>query len=521
MGVMLCIAVAFRIFKPQAATPVPPPATIPPMCNTSNAARLGALANETGRVPLAARRRAIVLTTEDAWCAYYTGAWGADDLKPLSKSGAQWLHLAATGVDALDTLLAMRLYAKSNATADMVVERLSVRAPDRINAFEATIRVLGGLVSACHASRDVRLLRAAAALGADLSVVFNSPTTIPYSDVDLSTRAAWAVGRSDRSDSAESSLAEAGTMRLEFDALSLAVGAEPFEESGSAQALLVAGCAGGLAPGTHVSPVTGEWTEGGEVGIGAHSDSFYEYLLKSWIHGGKRDPWLLEAHQNAVQGVTTRLLARSPREGLLYVGKLVNGELVPSMEHLACFYPGLLALAHMHDVRTRPEHAAAEATALGALGLADQMGVARELLATCVAMGKRPRTGVAPERVRFEPPGTPVGGDMFVERGRGRLRPETVESLFLMHRATGEARYRHEGWAIWRAIQLAARVPGGYAALEDVTRLDTPHMDVMESYFIAETLKYLWLLFSDSSALNLQTMVLNTEGHAFPVRTPT
>ena len=45
------------------------------------------------------------------------------------------------------------------------------------------------------------------------------------------------------------------------------------------------------------------------------------------------------------------------------------------------------------------------------------------------------------------------------------------------------------------------------------------HNDVQESFFFAETLKYLFLIFSDDDVVDLKKWVFNTEGHAFPIRT--
>ena len=53
----------------------------------------------------------------------------------------------------------------------------------------------------------------------------------------------------------------------------------------------------------------------------------------------------------AMRGVRSRLLARSAG-GLLYVAELVDGTLVPKMDHLVCFLPGVLALGHLHGLNT-------------------------------------------------------------------------------------------------------------------------------------------------------------------------
>ena len=51
----------------------------------------------------------------------------------------------------------------------------------------------------------------------------------------------------------------------------------------------------------------------------------------------------------------------------------------------------------------------------------------------------------------------------------------------------------------------------------DVYSSQSPKDDVQQSFFIAETLKYLYLLFSDDSVLPLDQWVFNTEAHPLPV----
>lgn len=73
------------------------------------------------------------------------------------------------------------------------------------------------------------------------------------------------------------------------------------------------------------------------------------------------------------------------------------------------------------------------------------------------------------------------------------LRPELAESTLALYQATGKKRYLRAGEDLLGALQSKNRVECGYAALGDVETgaLD----DRMDSFFIAETLKYLFLLF--------------------------
>merc|ERR1719235_1936779 len=93
------------------------------------------------------------------------------------------------------------------------------------------------------------------------------------------------------------------------------------------------------------------------------------------------------------------------------------------------------------------------------------------------------------------------------------IRPETAETLFYLYRLTGEEKYRSEGESMFRAIVKHTKVPGGYASVRDVNKIPTDKMDEMQSFIMAETFKYLYLLFAPSDALDLKKFVLNTEGH--------
>jgi len=98
-------------------------------------------------------------------------------------------------------------------------------------------------------------------------------------------------------------------------------------------------------------------------------------------------------------------------------------------------------------------------------------------------------------------------------------RPETIESLFYLYRVTGDTIYREWGWKIFEAFEKYTRLTDGYASIDNVLTPDNPgYKDKMETFYLAETLKYLFLLFSDDSSLfSLDEFVFNTEAHPLPV----
>jgi len=110
-----------------------------------------------------------------------------------------------------------------------------------------------------------------------------------------------------------------------------------------------------------------------------------------------------------------------------------------------------------------------------------------------------------------------VKRDYFVTRPAWLSRPETIESIYVMYRTTGDVVWRERGWAIFQAIDKYARTSSGYTSISGVD-METPRLeDSMPSYFMAETLKYLYLLFLEDDRLPADRWVFNTEAHPLPI----
>ncbi|KAF8623208.1 hypothetical protein AX15_006446 [Amanita polypyramis BW_CC] len=99
------------------------------------------------------------------------------------------------------------------------------------------------------------------------------------------------------------------------------------------------------------------------------------------------------------------------------------------------------------------------------------------------------------------------------------LRPETVESLYILWRVTGDFQWRAKGWEIFKAIKRETMTASGFANLRSVERSPAPKEDSMPSYFLAETLKYLYLMFKEEDLVPLDRYVFNTEAHPLPIFT--
>lgn len=58
---------------------------------------------------------------------------------------------------------------------------------------------------------------------------------------------------------------------------------------------------------------------------------------------------------------------------------------------------------------------------------------------------------------------------------------------------------------------------GGYSGINNILSEPIPYNDNQESFFLAETLKYLYLLFAEDDLMSLDEFVFNTEAHPFRI----
>jgi hypothetical protein len=201
-----------------------------------------------------------------------------------------------------------------------------------------------------------------------------------------------------------------------------------------------------------------------------------------------------------VRGIVEKLVMFSYPSRWAYVAEYRRRELYHKMDHLACFVGGMIALGAT-EIAEFPHKA-------------ELIELAGKLTETCVKMYTRQKSGVSPEFIEF-----PGQQDFVNGNGFYILRPETMESLFYMWRLTREQKWRDYGWAIFRAIDRFCRVDtGGYSGLTEVNVAVPVKDNLMQSFWLAETLKYMYLLFAEDDALDLSQWVLNTEAHPLRVR---
>jgi mannosyl-oligosaccharide alpha-1,2-mannosidase len=362
--------------------------------------------------------------------------------------------------------------------------------------FEFNIRFVGGLLSAYALSGEEMLKEKAVVIADHLMPAFNTPSGIPKSLLNLATgnikNWGWASGGS-------SILAEFGSLHLEFQYLTHLTGDMKYLEKVEKirQHLKSINKPGGLYP-NFLNPNTGNWGTK-HISLGALGDSFYEYLLKSWLMTSKQDVDGRDMYYEAVDAIDKNLVKRT-NSGMMYITDMKNGRSDGKMQHLTCFAGGMFALGATHATNGQSDH---------------YMELARGVANVCHESYQRTATKLGPEAFRVD-----AGGRMTSRNNEKMylLRPETVETYFYLWRLTHDQKYRDWGWEVVQALEENCRVEsGGYTGVKDVYNDKVPTDNVQQSFFIAETLKYLFLLFSEDSVLPLDSWVLNTEAHPFPV----
>ncbi|XP_050084037.1 endoplasmic reticulum mannosyl-oligosaccharide 1,2-alpha-mannosidase isoform X1 [Anopheles aquasalis] len=447
------------------------------------------------------RQRAVVEAFKHSWKGYKEYAWGHDNLKPISMGFSDWFGLGLTIVDSLDTLYIMDLQDEFDEARTWVEKYLKFDGNREVNLFEVTIRVVGGLLSAYHLSGDRMFLDKAIDLGNRLLPCFDSPSGIPFSDVNIGSLTAHAPKWSP-----DSSTSEVATLQLEFRDLSRSSENPVFEKVAARVNLKIHELDKneGLVP-IFINANTGQFRNFATVSLGARADSYYEYLLKQWLQTGKKkDDFLVEDYQLSMRGVLNQLVRTTPNEKHLYIGELINGkDFKPKMDHLTCYLPGTLLLGYKNGMPKT------------------HLRLATDLLETCYQTYMKQPTQLAPEITYFNVNGESET-DIYVKTNDAHnlLRPEFIESLYYFYAITGNRTYQDMGWTIFEAFNRYTKVKNGYTSIGNVkSPLNTRPRDMMESFWLGETLKYFYLLFSDDrNEIDLDKYVFNTEAHPLPIR---
>ncbi|EMR62165.1 putative mannosyl-oligosaccharide -alpha-mannosidase protein [Eutypa lata UCREL1] len=274
----------------------------------------------------------------------------------------------------------------------------------------------------------------------------------------------------------------------------------------------------GLLP-IFVHPETGKFTTQ-EIRLGSRGDSYYEYLIKQYVQTSGQEPIYLDMWEESLAGIQRHLITTTKDAGLKFVAELpwgIGGKLSPKMDHLVCFLPGSIALGATGGYTLTEARKGLD----WSVEKENQIQLARDLMKTCWGMYAVTKTGLAPEIAWFNTRDSdlrPNPGDRPLASTKNSIaawkkdyivkpldahnlqRPETIESLFMMWRITEDPLYREWGWKIFKSFEKYTKVNSGkgYTSLNDVNAIPPPMRDNMESFWLAETLKYLYLLFSPS-----------------------
>uniref|UniRef100_A0AAX7U0H2 alpha-1,2-Mannosidase n=1 Tax=Astatotilapia calliptera TaxID=8154 RepID=A0AAX7U0H2_ASTCA len=446
-------------------------------------------------------RDQIVEMFDHAYGSYMKYAYPADELMPLSCRGRvrgqepnrgdiddSLGKFSLTLIDTLDTLVVLNKLDEFEEAVKKAVSDVRLDNDVVVSVFETNIRVLGGLLGG-HVMADLlrqrgermqwyrdELLHMAKELGHRLLPAFNTTSGLPYPKVNLRYGVLNPLSRTGTE--SDTCTACAGTMILEFAALSRLSGNSVFEEHArkALDVLWERRQRGSDLVGTVINIHNGEWVRR-DSGVGAGIDSYYEYLMKAYILLG--DNVFLDrfnVHYSAIM----KYISQPPL--LLNVHMHNPTVSVRSwMDSLLAFFPGLQVLRG--DLKPAIE--------------------THEMLYQVTKQHK-----FLPEAFTTE---------FRVHWGQHLLRPEFAESTYYLYKATGDPYYLRVGQSIVEKLNAYARVPCGFAAVQDV-RTGT-HEDRMDSFFLAEMFKYLYLMFSEKSHLpiDMDGYIFTTEAHLLPI----
>nr|XP_023854793.1 ER degradation-enhancing alpha-mannosidase-like protein 3 isoform X6 [Salvelinus alpinus] len=464
----------------------------------SNLCRLGQSMSREEKLKL---RNQVVEMFDHAYSNYMDHAYPADELMPLTCRGrVRGLEpsrgdvddalgkFSLTLIDTLDTLVLLNKTTEFEEAVRRVLTDVRLDNDIVVSVFETNIRVLGGLLgghSMAVMLKDTgyhmqwyqdELLHMAKDVGLRLLPAFNTSSGLPYPRVNLKHGIRGPESRTGTE--TDTCTACAGTIILEFAALSRFTGDPVFEvharraldflwEKRQRNSNLV---------GTTINIHSGEWVRR-DSGVGAGIDSYYEYLLKAYILLG--DDLFLQRF-NIHYASIMKYISQPP----LLLDVHIHKPLLPArtwMDSLLAFFPGLQVLKG--DIRPAIE--------------------THEMLYQVT------------KKHNFLPEAFTT--DFRVHWAQHPLRPEFAESTYFLYKATKDPYYLEVGRTVLDNLNRFARVPCGFAAMKDVRT--GSHEDRMDSFFLAEMFKYLFLLFAEEEDLtfNVEDYIFTTEAHLLPL----
>ncbi|KAF2845745.1 glycoside hydrolase family 47 protein [Plenodomus tracheiphilus IPT5] len=458
--------------------------------------------SEQDTIKRISRQKAVKETFERCWSSYRARAWMKDELAPISGGSKDTFGgWGATLIDSLDTLWIMNMKDEFDEAVNAAVGiDFGPRGSEDVNMFETIIRHLGGLIAAYDVSgcQDIRLLQKAVEVGDMAYASFDTPNRMPVTRWNPQK----AAGGEQQLPADSGIIAEMASASVEFTRLSQLTGDMRYFDAISRVSNVLDEQQGQtMLPGMWpigIDVRTPNLMRGTQFGLGAMSDSAYEYLPKMYqlLAGvGEAATQYHRMYESAMTAVIAHTLFRpmvEDKADILVSTNYENERRGNGGQHLGCF---------------------AE--------------IGRKLTDGCVWAYAHAPNGIMPEL--YDMPSCPdlsecdytlqIGSGPFSSIGDARyiLRPEAIESVFYMFRITGDSKYQDKAWDMFQAIEKHSKTEFGNAALQNVM-VDTPDKeDSMESFWMSETLKYFYLVFSELDVLSLDEWVFNTEAHPFRV----
>ncbi|KAH8987907.1 glycoside hydrolase [Lactarius akahatsu] len=353
---------------------------------------------------------------------------------------------------------------------------------DAVSVFESTIRYIGGLLSAyeLNGQEDQFLVDKAKQLADKLSAAWVQENKIPYDSVDFNTSSPV---------KANSSIASAGTLTLEWARLSKYTGDDKYRQLAEGAALKIVNNPAPLPglPAQGIDPSTGE-PVGKYITWGGGSDSYFEYLIKYAYLSNTGDKTFADAWSTTVDSSIRYLKKTSTVGDHVYLADIDgNGSVRPVGSHLACFHAGnwmlggkLLNNQTIVDLALQLNEACWNTYAGDATGIGPEaFAYATDLTGTA--------NDVPPDQLQFyRQHGYYIISSAYVQR------PEVLESNFYAWRVTGDQKYLDRARSAVKSFNTYLKIStGGFAGIRDVNNQQTAQDDETQSFWFAEVLKYL------------------------------
>jgi hypothetical protein len=404
------------------------------------------------------------------WNAYTKYAWPHDELMPISKKYHDWYDVSIniSPLDAYSTLKVMGFDAEANRIENYVIDSLSFDKDIFVKVFEVDIRILGGLLNIYEMTGNRKILQKAQNFADRIVPAFNSPTGLPYYYVNLKTGAT--KGKI-------VNVAEAGSYLFEFGILSYYTENPKYYQIAKRAAKKIHAMRSKLdLLGRDIDVETAKWTFTQSM-VGAYADSFYEYLYKSWLLF--RDPEIKEIWDVSIAAIQKYIA--EPNDKMLWYGKVdmnTGKKLNAEVTLWDAYFPALLALS-------------------GDLQRAKTSDNTWDFLWN--------KYGLIPMIYDYDKDS--IINPLY------HLNPEAIESAYYLWSYTGDSLYFNRVKKYYEDMKKYCKTEVAYCHIENV--ITKKQKDEMETYFIAETLKYFYLTFTKETPVNIDDYVFSTEAHPF------